>query len=36
MFERIGNFTTKHRIWVILVWGAAAVAMVLFAPSLEY
>jgi RND superfamily putative drug exporter len=35
MFERIGGFTVKHRIWIILFWVAAAVLMFFFAPSLS-
>jgi len=34
MFDKIGNFSVKYRIWVILAWAVIAVMMFLFAPSL--
>jgi RND superfamily putative drug exporter len=35
MFGKIGGFVVKHRLWIIMVWIAAAVLMYLFAPSLS-
>jgi RND superfamily putative drug exporter len=35
MFKSLGNFVTKFRVWIILVWLAAAIVMYLFAPSLS-
>lgn len=35
MFDRLGRFTARYARWVIVAWLAAAVLLVLFAPSLE-
>lgn len=35
MFDRLGRLTARYARWVIVAWLAAAVLLVLFAPSLE-
>jgi RND superfamily putative drug exporter len=35
MFEKIGNFVVKNRIWIIVGWVLIALAMFFFAPSLS-
>lgn len=35
MFKRIGTFSVRNKLWIILAWAVAAAAMLIFAPQLK-